>query len=270
MLNELPLPTHPDYGMRPLPATAYARAKWAEVRADHGLSGDGSVPLLGAPDSNQKIDKNEVPTYSLTLAPARTSGHNVCERSTPQCRKACVMWTAGRGVFASVRKARQAKTDFLATHPYLFLRLLHDEIRQACVRHADGQVAFRLNTASDIRWERFPWLFEFENAEFYDYTKWHDDDRFPLPVNYRLTYSHNEQWLDGDVKDYTMAGHNVAMVFDVPKHQLPKTWQGRTVIDGDVDDYRYGDPQGVIVGLAAKGAAKQLEAGGFVSHVTIN
>jgi hypothetical protein len=48
----------------------------------------------------------------------------------------------------------------------------------------------------------------------------------------------------------------VAMVFDVPKHALPATYLGIPVIDGDLTDYRYGDPSGVIVGLAAKGAAK--------------
>jgi hypothetical protein len=55
------------------------------------------------------------------------------------------------------------------------------------------------------------------------------------------------------------------MVFDVPKHALPATHLGIRVIDGDLSDYRYGDPQGVIVGLAAKGAAKGTGAeGAFV------
>ena len=44
---------------------------------------------------------------------------------------------------------------------------------------------------------------------------------------------------------------------------LPKTWQGFDVINGDNDDLRFLDPKGVIVGLYAKGKAKQ-DTSGFV------
>jgi len=275
-LDELPMSSTPA----DLPQLPTARALWAQVRADHGLSADGSVPLLSAPDSNAKITKNEVPTYSLSLAPAVTSGHNVCNRSTPQCREACVMWTAGRGQMASVRNARRAKTHFLARYAYSFLALLEDElckIERRWLNHADGDEvgwAVRLNVASDIRWERFPWLFDHQGMVAYDYTKWGCHERPNLPDNYRLTYSHNERWSDRDVANHIDDGDNVAMVFDCPKHQLPAVWEGPNatydVIDGDLSDYRYGDPKGVIVGLAAKGAATKLETGGFVTAVTIN
>ncbi|MET0996031.1 MAG: hypothetical protein ABWY20_18980, partial [Mycobacterium sp.] len=80
------------------------------------------------------------------------------------------------------------------------------------------------------------------------------------------TYSHSERWTDTRVLMAIDAGMNVAMVFDVPKHALPATHLGVRVIDGDLTDYRYGDPSPVIVGLAAKGAAKGTGAeGAFVS-----
>jgi hypothetical protein len=57
-------------------------------------------------------------------------------------------------------------------------------------------------------------------------------------------------------------GVNVAVVF--PSADFPATWQGYQVIDGDVNDLRFRDPRGVIVGLKAKGDARKLAVGGFV------
>jgi hypothetical protein len=59
----------------------------------------------------------------------------------------------------------------------------------------------------------------------------------------------------------------MAVVFHVKKGQaLPKAWQGKAVIDGDEHDARYDDPQGVIVGLRAKGQAIK-DTTGFVVAV---
>jgi len=56
------------------------------------------------------------------------------------------------------------------------------------------------------------------------------------------------------------AGGNVAMVF---RKQLPKTYKGYKVINGDEHDMRFTDPKNVIVGLTAKGEAK-TDKSGFV------
>ena len=53
-------------------------------------------------------------------------------------------------------------------------------------------------------------------------------------------------------------GANVACVF---RDGLPKTWQGREVIDGDETDLRFLDGQNKIVGLVEKGLAKKDETG---------
>ncbi len=166
------------------------------------------------------------------------------------------MWTAGRGRFQSVRDGRQVRTAFLA--------MLTAEVQAL---EAKGvPFGLRLNVASDLRWENIaPWLFAGENVRAYDYTKAPCEDRCHWG-NYRLTFSHSERWDDARVLATIAAGHNVAMVFDVPKHALPATHLGVRVIDGDLSDYRYGDPEGVIVGLAAKGAAKGTGAdGAFVT-----
>lgn len=241
-----------------LPSVADAKILWAQTRVEYGFA-PTTPDLMAPPDANVKIGKNEVPTWSLTLTPANQSGDwNTCTWSTPQCRSACVLWTAGRGRFASVRLGRLVRTAFLAEHPAAFLALLTDEVRR---REAAGvPFGLRLNVASDLRWENIaPWLFDGENVRAYDYTK---APARTVPANYRITYSHSERWSDADVVAKIAAGHNVAMVFDVPKHNLPATHLGIRVIDGDLSDYRYGDPEAVIVGLAAKGAAKGTGAEG--------
>ena len=58
---------------------------------------------------------------------------------------------------------------------------------------------------------------------------------------------------------------NMAVVFDAgPGEELPPTYLGLPVIDGDASDLRFLDPPGVIVGLRAKGKARALPSGGFV------
>ena len=49
------------------------------------------------------------------------------------------------------------------------------------------------------------------------------------------------------------------------KGDLPATWYGYRVIDGDKHDYRFLDERGVVVGLRAKGEAKYKDIDfGFV------
>ena len=52
------------------------------------------------------------------------------------------------------------------------------------------------------------------------------------------------------------------MVF---RNQLPATWNGVEVIDGDESDLRFLDKQGVVVGLIEKGLAKK-DSTGFVKE----
>jgi hypothetical protein len=124
-----------------------------------------------------------------------------------------------------------------------------------------------LNGLSDIRWEvEDPWLFvKYRDVRFIDYTKNpHRYLRFlrgEFPSNYTLTFSrsgrsdneaHCEFFLDH--------GGTVTVVFD-HKLPLPATWKGYKVIDGDLHDFRALDPKGVVVGLRAKGKAKQDQTG---------
>lgn len=241
-----------------LPSLAEARSLWAAIRVEHGFA--ATTPDLLAEGANVKIAKNEIRTWTLTLTPANLSGIvNTCTWATPACREACVMWTAGRQ-YHSVRQGRLVRTAFLQRHPTAFLAILTHEIG---LRERAGQTfGLRLNVASDLRFERIaPWLFEGTHIRAYDYSKAPVGSR-NVPSNYKITYSHSERWTDDMVRDAVAAGHNVAMVFDVPKHDLPAEYLGMRVIDGDLSDFRYADDTGVIVGLAAKGAAKHTGAEG--------
>jgi hypothetical protein len=173
----------------------------------------------------------------------------------------------------SVRDARVVKTIFAMEHPLAFLTLLTHEVERLSRMHVE--FGLRLNVASDIRWERVaPWLFDVPGVKAYDYTKWSHKSRCTAPKNYRLTYSHTERWTDADVSEHLYANRNVAMVFDSRKHEVPPSWRTANgdlfaVIDGDVSDWRYDDPRGVIVGLAAKGDARKMDTGGFITAVSI-
>ena len=59
-------------------------------------------------------------------------------------------------------------------------------------------------------------------------------------------------------------GVNLAVVFR--NKELPETFLGRPVINGDKDDLRFLDPKGVIVGLYAKGQAKKDNSGFVINN----
>lgn len=234
---------------RPLPDIFTARRVYRGFRADNGYSTEGS--LLGAPSSNTKLSKGNKSIYGLTLLPHEAAGVNVCPFATVGCAEACVLMTAGRGVMSNVRRAREVKTLFAATHPAEFLSILLHELSKV-----DGIV--RLNVASDIRWERvLPEAFDLD-ISFYDYTKWPEGTR-ETPSNYRIVYSRNERDGDGPAVDYLSNGGNVAVVFA----DMPDKWHGFDVVSGDDHDDRTAEPAGVVIGLKAKGKAK-ADTSGFV------
>lgn len=242
-------------GVDDLPSVSEAKGLWRAHRVGSGFAAT-VPPLLTPPGANHKlelgIELGQV-AYGLALAPASLSGVNVCQWSTPECRAGCVS-SAGMGRYDSVTRARVCKTRFLMEQPAAFLALLADEVFRARLRHG-AALAVRLNTFSDLRWERIvPWLFEmFPSVRFYDYSKGWGRVR-SLPANYHLTYSCSELTSETAVRQRVAMGENVAVVFSASRHKaLPATWAGLAVHDGDGSDARYTDPVGVVVGLRAKG-----------------
>ena len=122
-------------------------------------------------------------------------------------------------------------------------------------------VCFRLNLTSDIEWERFGIIEEHPAHQFYDYTKslkrMYKFLRHDFPKNYHLTYSRSEVTELSVIRQVLSKGGNVAVVFD----EVPEVWEGMEVISGDDHDLRFLDSRGKIVGLEAKGKAKQDDSG---------
>lgn len=235
-----------------------AKKVWAEFREANGFNRTATA-LLTPPGNNYKMAKGDVLNYGLSLAPARLSEvANLCPHSTQGCRDLCVN-TAGNGLIPIVQQSRILKSHFMIEHPQEFMTLLAREIEDA---RADAislkkKMAVRLNVFSDIAWEKaVPWLFGmFSDVQFYDYTKWRNRIG-TLPANYHLTYSASERDTDAYLRDLLGNGTSVTIVADKVDKQVPSTWYGVRVLDGDVTDYRPSDPAGVVVFLKPKGRAR--------------
>ena len=219
-------------------------------------------------DTNAKTVKGQKQGYRtgiLYLAPASVSGViNVCAFASPACETAC-LYTAGRGAFNSVQKARIAKTRLYVSDKSAFVETLKTNVRQLIAKcaKANATPTVRLNGTSDIGWERYGIIQAFNGTQFYDYTK--NFVRMlsflsgAMPSNYSLTFSRSET-NETQCLDVLNRGGNVAVVF---RNELPTHWNGFPVINGDENDLRFLDPKGVVVGLKAKGKAKS-DTTGFV------
>jgi hypothetical protein len=220
--------------------------------------------------NNAKTIKSDNGGEYLTAIMYLLPDDDLCPMSRlAQCQAPCLN-TAGRGAFSNVQQARAAKTAAFKRDPVAFVDAIAADVRIALRKAAKLSVRLvvRLNGTSDIPWEHMrgsdgKTLFElFPDVQFYDYTKLPGRK---VPVNYHLTVSYS-----GANPAYARKaldpkhGHNVAVVFDTPKGKpLPIFWGGRRVIDGDLTDLRFTDPDNVIVGLRAKGQARS-DASGFV------
>lgn len=212
---------------------------------------------------NPKLQKNVVHTVGLSLA---AGAKDVCPFASAECRSVCLM-TAGRGRMSKVAAARARRLQWWREDPTGFKEQLLSELIAESHKHT--RMAVRLNVLSDIRWEKeFPEVFRaLPDVTFYDYTKWPLKARPKrgMPKNYSLTFSydgHNER----EAKRQLKSGRNVAIVF---RGGLPPTWWGGIPVrSGDLDDQRWADEKGVIIGLKAKG--KALKSGGsFVVRPTV-
>jgi hypothetical protein len=215
---------------------------------------------------NYKTTKGEklgIMTGILYLAPAKISGYEVCPRRSEGCTKSC-LYSAGRGAFNTVQKSRVAKTKMFFEQRDAFMTQLRKDIK-SLVNKANKQnmvPAIRLNGTSDIEWTRLGVINEFPDVQFYDYTKVLNRVTKDRPSNYHITFSKNES-NDVECLAAIKSGVNVAVVFDTKKGEdLPKTWNGAPVYDGDDTDVRFLDPKGgYVIGLRAKGKARKDQTG---------
>lgn len=232
------------------------------------------VSYLGSINSSAKIVKNRKVnnyTYVMYLAPANTSGYNVCKNSTPECRMGCLN-TSGRvkieewGGLNTIKKARITRTRLFFEDQDFFMNWLVAEMKSAQAKaKRDGfYFSARLNGTSDIEWEHTyldgKTIFEiFPEVQFYDYAK--NPARMvanaKLPANYHLTFSYTGKNKTVALK-ILESGKNVAVIFNTKNvEDFPTTWNGYPVINGDLTDYRPLDGNGVVVALKWKDIANR-------------
>lgn len=218
-------------------------------------------------DSNAKTVKGQklgVKTAILYLAPFNLSGVNLCPMAEKAgCVDAC-LFSAGRGKFKSVFFARLRKTLYFHQYKKQFIAQLLKEISALKVKSIRNgfDLHVRLNGTADIVWEvKHPEIFEQNpTVQFYDYTKIAGRK---APKNYDLTFSFSQKIeFKKSVNKAIKSGDRIAVVFR-KKSDIPESYLGLTVVDGDDTDVRAFDPLGVVVALYAKGSAKN-DYSGFV------
>jgi hypothetical protein len=212
----------------------------------------------------------------MHLSPINT---RICPyQDIAKCKEACLN-TAGRGgIFKKgettnvIQEARKRKTNLFLNDRDTFMELLVKDI-QAFVRKCerlDKKPCIRLNGTSDIQWELIPVenyanIFEmFSDVQFYDYTK--------IPTrkvshikNYHLTWSYSEA-NDKYARLFEQVPYNKAVVFH---GGLPSMFKGMKVIDGDTTDMRFLDKANRVIGLKAKGKARQDKSGFVIQTLQI-
>lgn len=236
------------------------------------------IPTTLLSTVNSKTVKGEklgYTTYIMYLSPhtQNSKGINLCSHASKGCAKAC-LFGSGAARFEPVQNGKRNKTEYYLADRMGFMNQLVREITKAERLHGaiegDEQIgrsgkvvrykkfAIRLNGTADIPFEKIKLesglnIFEtFPDVQFYDYTK--NPTRFAKeqPKNYHLTFSRSED-NDSITMDLLSKGKNVAIVFGVGKvSDLPTTYKGYKVINGDETDLRFLDEENVIVGLKYK------------------
>ena len=108
--------------------------------------------------SNPKIDKsNKVSSkYWSVIMHLRPVNTKICPyQDIAKCKSACLNTAGLGGVYPSIQKARQRKTDLFLNDRTEFMKQLISDI-QKFVRACDRKEklpAIRLNGTSDIQWE---------------------------------------------------------------------------------------------------------------------
>jgi hypothetical protein len=231
--------------------------------ADAGRNKIKIANLLSKGSTNAKTAKNELETYIMYMAPATmVEGVNMCPFASPECIALCLN-TAGRGVFSNVQLSRIKKTEFFRDDRENFYIQLGNELLKIHdqAMKQDKTIAIRLNGTSDVdhlglllRYTGINFLDEFySDLIFYDYTKNINHIKKYKNSRYHLTFSRSE-CNDQQVEQAIELGANIAVVF---RNELPATYKGLPVINGDLSDLRINDPKQCIVGLVAKGKAKK-------------
>lgn len=219
-----------------------------------------------------KGEKLGYTTFILYMSPDKQNsfGKTVCASSTDGCRTSC-LFSAGKGAFSNVIMGRLHKTEFFLRERDNFMAQVVKEITAGVKKYGADKICIRLNGTSDIPYENIKVgehaniMAMFPDVQFYDYTKIFNRLTKELPANYHLTFSRAETAISKAQSKLALdLGYNIAAVFAVKDEtELPATYDGYRVINGDIHDLTFIHDKNVIVGLKAKGKGKK-DTTGFV------
>ena len=234
--------------------------------------------LLSKGSTNSKTAKNNIETYILYLSPERqnSKGVNLCPKASKGCAAAC-LYTAGRGKFTNVKASRINKSEYYISDKKIFINQLSKELVKIAAKSIkqNKKIAIRLNGTSDQdfisiikKYNNLDLLNDkqFKNLVFYDYTAILGKIKKYINTSYSLTLSRKED-NESDILQALQLGGNVAAVF---RDELPTTYKGFKVVDGDTSDLIMLYNKNVILGLKAKGDAKKDKSGFVIDSYNLN
>lgn len=232
--------------------------------------------LLSSGYDNAKTKKNAYKTFILYMAPYNQNKAkiNLCPKASKGCSASC-LFTAGRGKFSNVMNSRINKANYFVEERYRFINQLAKEIlkQYAKAKRNNETILFRLNGTTDIDFitllQRYAMLDITtlrDHAVFYEYTKvLKYIERHNNKPNVFYTFSRSEI-NNSELPLALKLGANVSIVFD----ELPSTYWGKNVINGDLSDNIMIYNRGQIIGLKAKGDAKKDNTNFVVKTQTKN
>ena len=267
-------------------AVETAQEEWEAV---YTAAGFATSALLTTDRTNPKLGKIGKPALGITIHSARNAliawdaagpqmrealsaavqstpegvervlRHNVCPQSTRGCRAGCTTAQSANALLTRSQMSRLSRHIFLMFRPASAFALMARQLDTARFQNGLRGARWRVNVSDDLRIERLaPGLFSVAPRP-YSYTKWSPEQR-PGRPGFRLVYSASETTSDEQVVGWCNAGHRVAVVMDVRKGDpLPETWLGIPVVDGDETDDLWSHPEGVVVGLRAKGTKENRD-----------
>lgn len=198
---------------------------------------------------------------------------NLCRGSTCGCRAVCLTDSGRLGLSVSQRAAF-VRSYLWQSHRSKFLERLDAEIT-AFKRKCTDQPVIRLYGThdGDILTDAPDVVSAHPDVIFNDYTKLPIATGWVADNVYRCK-SATERTTRDQFLDYAVAGLNHAVPFDIPRGaDLPEYFHGIPVVDGDIDDLRFLDPAGVIVGLRFKVPSMLAKRGrdhrGFIRPVPV-
>ena len=259
--------------------------EWAEALRDSSPDQLSTSYLTGASSHKLEVSNKAMGGKYLSsilyLLQDNLSGFNVCPWATDSCREICLGTHSGHACMVKpgnvtnhVQVARLKRTILLMKHREEFMAIFEKELT-ALVKKAEKQgvaPAFRFNGTSDLPLENYGLIEKFPMVQFYDYTKSVTRMRKflngDMPSNYHLTFSFTPENAEL-AREVLSLGGNVAVVFNeklrkskgerVTPSFVGKTFLGSEIVDGDVHDLRFDDPQGgYVVGLTRKGRLKDM------------